>query len=261
MGLHPSGSAARILEVRSELGEEIFCWFLVVQGSPENPKYRPIDDFKESGVNSADHALDHLRLHDVDFFVTLCRFICSSVSEQGAVAVELRSGQLLEGRICRDLGQNCKWVGRCLDLEKAYKQVPLSASSLKVRIPAGARALLRAVPVFPQQQLSVRCMRGSFQLQPCKSKLAACLLSVIGGVFYDDFPMIEPRLTAMPPSSVPCPSSRYWTPSGGGTPEMQRRTGRSRALSATCWVFSCPWVPFILATSSSRTNRGECQRC
>ena len=40
--------------VRSFLGVTEFCAsrrFLVVQGTPENPKYRPIDDLKESGIN------------------------------------------------------------------------------------------------------------------------------------------------------------------------------------------------------------------
>ncbi|CAE7297403.1 unnamed protein product [Symbiodinium sp. CCMP2592] len=85
-------------QVRAALGEEAVCCtrrFLVVQGSAENPKFRPIDDFRESGINA--HSLDHLRLHDVDFFITLCRFICNAVDEKGVVAVFLRSGEQLRG--------------------------------------------------------------------------------------------------------------------------------------------------------------------
>ncbi|CAE7725435.1 unnamed protein product [Symbiodinium sp. CCMP2592] len=43
-------------QVRAALGEEAVCCtrrFLVVQGSAENPKFRPIDDFRESGINEA----------------------------------------------------------------------------------------------------------------------------------------------------------------------------------------------------------------
>ena len=69
--------------VQKRLGVPSICVsrrFLLEQGSPEAPKQRPIDDYPDSGVNSAYHALDKLALHDVDYIAHVCQSITLAVS-------------------------------------------------------------------------------------------------------------------------------------------------------------------------------------
>ncbi|CAE7837068.1 gpt [Symbiodinium sp. CCMP2592] len=189
-------------QVRAALGEEAVCCtrrFLVVQGSAENPKFRPIDDFRESGINAAFHSLDRLRLHDVDFFITLCRFICNAVDEKGVVVVFLRNGEQLRGKLSPDFGRDCAWVGRCLDLEKAYKQVPLASQSLRLAVLLVREPLTNAFRFFVSNSLPFGACAAVYSFNRISRSLlhlATTLCGVIGGVFYDDFPLIEPALTA-----------------------------------------------------------------
>ncbi|CAE7311794.1 gpt [Symbiodinium sp. CCMP2592] len=189
-------------QVRAALGEEAVCCtrrFLVVQGSAENPKFRPIDDFRESGINAAFHSLDRLRLHDVDFFITLCRFICTAVDEKGVVVVFLRNGEQLRGKLSPDFGRDCAWVGRCLDLEKAYKQVPLASQSLRLAVLLVREPLTNAFRFFVSNSLPFGACAAVYSFNRISRSLlhlATTLCGVIGGVFYDDFPLIEPALTA-----------------------------------------------------------------
>ncbi|CAE7035336.1 gpt [Symbiodinium sp. CCMP2592] len=189
-------------QVRAALGEETLCCtrrFLIVQGSADNQKFRPIDDLRESGINAAFHSLDRLRLHDVDFFITLCRFICNAVNEKGVVSVLLRSGERLQKRISPDFGRDCTWVGRCLDLEKAYKQVPLSAESLRFAVLLVRDPLTNAHNFFISNSLPFGACAAVYSFNRISRSLlhlATTLLGVVGGVFYDDFPLIEPSLTA-----------------------------------------------------------------
>ncbi|CAE6911825.1 gpt [Symbiodinium sp. CCMP2592] len=189
-------------QVRAALGEEAVCCtrrFLVVQGSAENPKLRPIDDFRESGINAAFHSLDLLRLHDVDFFITLCRFICNAVDEKGVVAVLLRSGEQLRGKLSPDFGRGCAWVGRCIDLEKAYKQVPLALQSLRLAVLLVCEPLTNAFRFFVSNSLPFGACAAVYSFNRISRSLhhlATTLCGIIGGVFYDDFPLVEPALTA-----------------------------------------------------------------
>ncbi|CAJ1374305.1 unnamed protein product [Effrenium voratum] len=82
--------------------------FVLVQGT--EGKLRPIDDALECQLNSAYSTTLHLQLQDTDFVT--------------ALALEI-SKRVCQGR------QRCgsgRWVGKCLDLSKAYKQLPVHPS-------------------------------------------------------------------------------------------------------------------------------------
>ncbi|CAE7475744.1 NAGLU [Symbiodinium sp. CCMP2592] len=154
---------------------------------------------KKSGINAAFHSFDLLRLHDVDFFITLCRFICNAVDEKGVVAVFLRSGEQLRGKLSPDIGRDCAWVGRCLDLEKAYQQVPLASQSLKLAVLLVREPLTNAFRFFVSNSLPFGACAAVYSFNRISRSLlhlATTLCGVIGGVFYDDFPLTEPALTA-----------------------------------------------------------------
>ena len=81
--------------------ESVSRRFLLEQGSPEAPKQRPIDDYRDCGVNSAYHALDKLALHDVDYIAHVCQSITLAVSGRD-VTFTLSSGEKLVGALHRD---------------------------------------------------------------------------------------------------------------------------------------------------------------
>ena len=80
--------------------------FVLVQGS--EMKLRPIDDCLESQLNAAFTATSYLKLQDVDYVAGLALKIASRLSEG--------SGRFGRG----------PWLGKCLDLSKAYKQMGIA---------------------------------------------------------------------------------------------------------------------------------------
>ena len=104
--------------------------FAIVQSG----KHRIIDDLKESGVNRAFTAVDALALHDVDYMVSLAYLVNTAISQarghpEHFVSIPLKNGECLQGRLHADLRKDVEWRGRCVDLSKAYKQVPVSTGS------------------------------------------------------------------------------------------------------------------------------------
>ena len=188
--------------VKAFLQVDEFCAsrrFLIVQGSPDNPKHRPIDDLKESGVNSAYHSLEKLVLHDVDYFVALCNFVGRALTAGGMVEIRLRTGQLLKAPVHPDFKGKISWVGRCLDLEKAYKQVPISEASLPFSVLMAKRPTDQKVVYFVMQSLPFGASSAVFsfnRLSRSLHHLCMHLCKTIGGVFFDDYPFIEPSLTS-----------------------------------------------------------------
>ena len=99
---------------------------MLLQG--ESSKPRAIDDCKTSGLNGAYVQTNKLVLQDLDGFVALCSFAGRCVKGRH-VEVKLRDGTFLTGKISPDFNGTLVWKGKCLDLEKAYRQVPVSSCS------------------------------------------------------------------------------------------------------------------------------------
>ncbi|CAE7311611.1 gpt [Symbiodinium sp. CCMP2592] len=185
-------------DVKKALGVSHICCsrrFGVKQGAGDALKYRPIDDFKESAINSAYHAVDRLQLHDVDYFVSLIRFLANSVDDSGAVNVELSDGTVLSGAVHSDFRSGRRWLGRCLDLEKAYKQVPILAAHLPLAVimvwdPNTSRN--RYFTTWSMPFGACAAVFGFNRISRSLLHLASHLCAVIGGVYFDDYPMIEP---------------------------------------------------------------------
>ena len=78
---------------------------MLVQGSEK--KLRPIDDCLESQLNFAYTSTSYLKLQDIDYIVGLGMRIADAVSTGGE---------------CEGSGA---WLGKCLDLSKAYKQLAI----------------------------------------------------------------------------------------------------------------------------------------
>ena len=103
--------------------------FCLYQG--EEKKIRVIDNYRDSGINSAYASSSYLSLQDTDFIVGMLRFMLVVCARRDRVVVPLSSGETLEGDWDSAMQLQPNWLGRCVDLSKAYKQVPIHKDSLK----------------------------------------------------------------------------------------------------------------------------------
>ena len=99
--------------------------FVIIQSG----KPRVIDDLRESGINEAFTIVDRLSLHDVDFVSSMLAFLASALIDKRSISMELLDGRCLNGKVHKDFVCEQKWTGKCLDLAKAYKQIPVAAGS------------------------------------------------------------------------------------------------------------------------------------
>jgi len=169
--------------------------FALQQGTAENPKVRVIDDCRRSGLNSAYTTTNKLQLLDID--VLACALL--AIADAHATGwVDLGQGEAdgLRGPV-DEVARTQNWLGRTLDLSKAYKQVPLcpEAQALCVlgyfhegqwkyyttsRLPFGATS---AVYTFNRISRSIHHILCSF-------------VHVVCTCFYDDFPALSSQFGA-----------------------------------------------------------------
>ncbi|OLP93607.1 hypothetical protein AK812_SmicGene24498 [Symbiodinium microadriaticum] len=145
--------------------------FIIRQGQ----KLRPIEDCCEAHLNEAYAATIKLRLQDADFFV--------------AMALEVSR---LSGRSPKAARP---WVAKCLDLAKAYKQLPV----------AGCHRDLAVIMVEEEDgshsfYLSSSLMFGSTSAVFAFNRVSRSIWWLLTKVlhipcshFYDDFPMLVPE--------------------------------------------------------------------
>ena len=168
-------------EVSAHLGRSDWCVvrrFVLVQGA--ELKLRPIDDCLEAQINHAFTVSSYLKLQDVDYIAGLALQIAERVCSQ-------RDGPGVE-----------PWVGKCLDLSKAYKQMAVHPSDRHLAVifyhDSGglpkffvANALMfgstAAVFSFNRVSRSLWFLINKMLVVPC-------------GVFYDDYPMFSPASLA-----------------------------------------------------------------
>ena len=164
--------------------------FLLIQGEAGKP--RAIDDCKTSGLNSAYTQNNKLVLQDLDAYVALCAFVGSSVKD-GMASVKMKDGAIQTASLSGDFQGVVGWKGKCLDLEKAYRQVPVSSSSLAYSV-----ALVHDLEGKPRYFLSQSLPFGACSSVYAFNRIGAALkfliqhvLKGILTVFYDDFPFLE----------------------------------------------------------------------
>ena len=233
-------------EVSERLGSEEWSpsqRFLLLQGEDKKP--RVIDNLRDSGVNAAFGSTSLLQLHDIDFVMSLAMFISRVWKDQQKVRVQLRDGTVLEGPWNAE-SRDAPWVGRCLDLSKAYKQVPVNVTSLKyavIAVPSRSSQwtfyIARGLPfggsgsVYAFNKIS----RAIWHIAVTKLKL-------VTSVYVDDYPTFELLPLAANASNV-----------------------FSRLLTALGWVhategkkavdFSSRWAALGAAFDFSKLHHGE----
>ena len=159
--------------------------FALQQGTAENPKVRVIDDCRRSGLNSAYTTTNKLQLLDID--VLACALLAiADAHATGWVDLGQREEDGLKGPVDK-VARTQNWLGRTLDLSKAYKQVPLGYFHenrwkyyTTSRLPFGATS---AVYTFNRISRSIHHILCSF-------------LHVVCTCFYDDFPALSSQFGA-----------------------------------------------------------------
>ena len=93
--------------------------FALIQGAPENPKVRVIDDCRRSGLNTSYTVSFKLELLDLEVLSAIAMSLKSGMVDLGGNHHKLVSPSVV-GKV---------WHGRTLDLSKAYKQLPIRTDS------------------------------------------------------------------------------------------------------------------------------------
>ncbi|CAE7492473.1 unnamed protein product [Symbiodinium sp. CCMP2592] len=190
-------------EVKKHLGvEEFVCSrrFVIEQGTPERPKLRPIDNYKEGGVNEAYHSLEKLALFDVNWMTAMATYIARVSDGTGDLEIVLSTGEILHGELHSSWkAKKPVWQGRTLDLEKAYRQVPLSTESLRLGVVMVTDPNSGKPCYFVAQSLPFGASSSVFafnRLSRSILHLSWNLIGMISGCFYDDFPLLEIQSSA-----------------------------------------------------------------
>eukprot|EP00435_Cladocopium_sp_Y103_P007154 s804_g2.t1 len=152
--------------------------FVLVQGA--EMKLRPIDDCLEAQLNQAFTSTSHLKLQDVDYVTGLALKIAEAVAE---------------GRQAHGSG---RWLGKCLDLSKAYKQVGIHPSHRHLSVIFFSKA--DGAPAF---YIANSLMFGATAAVYSFNRISRSLWFLLNrmlvipcGVFYDDFPLFLPAEAA-----------------------------------------------------------------
>ncbi|CAE7385689.1 unnamed protein product [Symbiodinium sp. CCMP2592] len=155
-------------EVKTHLGvDEFVCSrrFVIEQGTPERPKLRPIDNYKEGGVNEAYHSLEKLALFDVNWMTAMATYI-ARVSDGTGRFFSAREkfcaeSYTLLGKLRSPSGRGEHWIWK------------------------------KRIVKFHFQQ-----SRYDWGLSRSILHLSWTLIGMVSGCFYDDFPLLEIQSSA-----------------------------------------------------------------
>ena len=189
-----SGPYSSPEEVTAELGRSDWLVnprFVLYQGSKAKP--RVIDDAKSSGLNDTYSSGERLRLQDIDYVALMC-LQAGRVSSKLLVSVALSTGEILTGKAAI---ANPSWLGRTLDLRKAYKQMAVAASDRHLMVlthegPNGRLFYISDALPFGARGSVFSFLRTSRAL----SFLMNVGMMIPGAVFFDDFPSITETSSA-----------------------------------------------------------------
>ena len=106
----------------------------------------------------------------------------------------LSDGNVLPGVVHEGYGPKPKVKGRCLDLSKAYKQVPVSSKSLPLGVILVHDPKSGEPVFFTTASMPFGCSASVFSFNRISRSLLHLLchlLSIVSGVFYDDYALLE----------------------------------------------------------------------
>ncbi|CAE6941197.1 unnamed protein product [Symbiodinium sp. CCMP2592] len=154
--------------------------FLILQGAENKP--RPIDDGHEALINNCFTATIKLELQSSDFVAALA----------ARIAIEEAERSRATGEPPRS------WLGKCLDLSKAYKQMPMKKEHRSLAViyhkgPSGEDQFFIANSLLFGLTASVY---GFVRTSRSLHKLLLKIFKLPSSVYFDDYPMFSTSLSS-----------------------------------------------------------------
>ena len=196
----PEGGYSSLEDVRKALGGDFALSrrFGIRQGI----KVRVIDDFSESLVNSTVGVTEKLDLQSLDESVAAIKAAIDSVGPSGEVYMVVDRGLILKGRLPRGRSTTDakSWVGKCVDLKSAYRQIPIRpdnqwAAVIAVWCPAAMASRFFTIAALPFG--STGSVYGFNRLSRLIWAVVGKWLRLTWTNYYDDFPTYELKSTAV----------------------------------------------------------------
>eukprot|EP00435_Cladocopium_sp_Y103_P003437 s3690_g1.t1 len=170
----PFSSEAEVSEYFGHNSWTLVRRFVLVQGA--ELKLRPIDDCLEAQLNQSFTSTSYLKLQDIDYIAGLALRIAETVSSDGQ---KFGSG---------------KWLGKCLDLSKAYKQMGIAPAHRHLAV-----IFFHGQDGQPRFYVANSLMFGATAAVYSFNRVSRSLwfllnrmLAIPCGVLYDDFPLFNP---------------------------------------------------------------------
>lgn len=167
--------------------------FVLYQG--EDRKIRAIDDCKRSGLNESYTTVFKLELYDVDTLACLLAAFADALVK-GRASLDMDDGMACQVDVHPEVLRD-QWVGRTLDLSRAYKQLAIDSASRPMNVIGywyKDKWLFFRSNVLPFGATSAvySFNRVSRSLHHILCKLLWCPCTC----FYDDFPTVSPSASA-----------------------------------------------------------------
>ena len=165
-------------EVTAKLGHDRWTLvrrFVLVQGKEK--KLRPIDDCLEAQLNSAYTSTIRLELQDSDYLANMALRVAEKMREAGPRAKER------------------PWGGKCLDLSKAYKQMPILPSHRDLAVIFFKDSKGRTRFYIPRALIfgATAAVYGFNRVSRSLWWIINKFLGIPTAVYFDDFPLMVPQ--------------------------------------------------------------------
>lgn len=109
--------------------------------------------------------------------------------------VALGSGDSLRAPLHNDFRAKVRWKGRCIDLTKAYKQMPVSVPSRQFSVLMLHHHETGTPVYFLSSSIPFGASSSVFGFNRVSRSIhhiASVACKILGGVFFDDYPLFEP---------------------------------------------------------------------
>ncbi len=159
----------------------------------QSTKIRAIDDFRESGVNTAFRCFDKIDFLDGDSLAAVIRLVERCLKEV-KVEVFLRTGELCVICVHPQWLKTTNWQGKTFDLASAYKQCAVSPTQLWASIVAVWDTDNQRPAILPQVTLPFGAASAVLNFNRVSRLLwrIGCVeFAFIWTCFYDDYPTLS----------------------------------------------------------------------
>ena len=165
----------------------------------QKDKVRPIDDYKENGLNKAYIAVEKITLSGMDHMLWSLQTLLKFFTAKGDVALTLSTGEVLSGRVHPDWKlEKGSILVTAIDLRSAYKQLPLSPKDYDKTILVCKHPESGKVQCYSTLTLPF----GACASVDCFLRISAllhaigCELALLWTNYFDDFPLASHSLVS-----------------------------------------------------------------